>query len=174
MTAVKKVKLIALALTCGFSLGASALEPKPDRAQVQNMYATLLLPDGSYLSTDINFDCGSKFEKTGIIVTTEDGAKFLAQAYTQLYGIKAGKKVMELWNTKAHPEDPRKPTMLLINNFKNNNWPSDEPQFKSDKKFNNSASSVIQSVNENVTSGEEDAPVIMQLCGSRIHDNYVN
>ncbi|AXQ97997.1 hypothetical protein D0N37_09685 [Pseudoalteromonas piscicida] len=174
MATLKKLKFIVFSISCSLSLSATALEPLPDRAQVQNIYATLLLPDGSHLNTDISFDCGSKFEKTGIIITTEEGAKFLAQAYTQLYGVDAGKKVMQLWKTKAHPEDPRKPTMLLINNFNNNDWPSNEVHLKSDKKVNLDDEVVIQSANKEVTNSNKlKAPEIIQLCGTRVHNNYV-
>jgi hypothetical protein len=151
---------------------AIALEPKEDRAQIQNLFATLLLPDGSYLNTDINFDCGSKFKDTGIIITTDAGARFLSDAYRALYGDKAAEAVLSAWNTKANPEDPRKPTMLLINSFaQDNTTQSNINNSKVNKELPLSSSRVnIKSLD----SAEEPkfVPPIMQLCGARVHENY--
>ncbi|NOU50251.1 hypothetical protein HG263_06800 [Pseudoalteromonas sp. JBTF-M23] len=166
---LKMIKLTALSI--GLMTHATfALEPKEDRAQIQNLYATLLLPDGSYLNADINFDCGSKFKDTGIIITTDSGANFLAKAYRSLYGDKAAEAVLNAWNTKANPNDPRKPTMLLINNFG-----TDSTYSTSNKNINKKLS--VNSGYVNISDLErtkeiESAPPIMKLCGARVHENF--
>lgn len=168
---LKTLKLTSILLGV-MSYSPLALEPKEDRAQVQSLYATLLLPDGSNLNTDINFDCGSRFKNTGIIITTDEGAQFLANAYKALYGEKASNAVLKAWNTKANPDDPRKPTMLLINSFPaNDNNLSNKGNAKFNKKLQGKGDSVsIRETDRTLEAGF--APPIIQLCGARVHENY--
>ncbi|WP_419147540.1 hypothetical protein [Pseudoalteromonas 'SMAR'] len=168
------LKLSAITALLGLTLNAAqALEPKPDRAQVQNLYTTLLLPDGSYLNADISFDCGSKFVNTGIIITTDEGAQFMAKAYRALYGVKAGQSVLKAWNTKANPSDPRKPTMLLINTFPASQEKADSQHVRNSNKINKRLQESVQSVNiDRIEGNAELAPELIQLCGARVHENY--
>ncbi|MEC4091871.1 hypothetical protein [Pseudoalteromonas rubra] len=166
-----KRTLLAILITGLVTADSAALEPKPDRAQVQNIYATLLLPDGSYLNTDINFDCGSQFKDTGLIVTTEQGAKFLARAYQALYGDEAAKAVIDAWTKKANLADPRKPTMLLVNKFNDSKWPEIGLHERFNNKLNRIALSDVQSVNSLEQEKENvRAPIVLQLCGARVHE----
>ncbi|MBB1419695.1 hypothetical protein H5187_20855 [Pseudoalteromonas sp. SG44-1] len=157
MKTLLKTVLITAALAV--SCSATALEPLQDRAQVKHINSTLLMPDGSDMNVDMSFDCGSEFKSTGIIVTTEQGAKFLANAYSKLYGSVAGEKVKQAWLTKANPDDPRKPTMLLINDFGSLDWTVNSTKVTELKHF-----SSTQSVNESYT-----GPNVLQLCGTRSH-----
>ncbi|MEM5552391.1 hypothetical protein WNY63_16825 [Pseudoalteromonas neustonica] len=157
MKTFSKIVLIGAALAV--SLSVAALEPKQDRAQVKHINSTLLMPDGSDMSVDMSLDCGSQFKNTGIIVTTEQGAKFLANAYSKLYGFTAGEKVKQAWQTKANPDDPRKPTMLLINDFGSLDWPNNSTKVVELKDF--SSNYATRSINT--------SPNVLQLCGTRSH-----
>lgn len=152
-------KTVLITALLAVSLSAAALEPMQDRAQVKHINSTLLMPDGSDMSVDMSLDCGSQFKNTGIIVTTEQGAKFLANAYSKLYGSAAGEKVKQAWQTKANPDDPRKPTMLLINDFGSLDWPDNSTKVIESKDF--SSNYATRSINT--------GPNVLQLCGTRSH-----
>lgn len=160
-----KTKLLALTLGLTFISNIStALEPISDRAQVKHITSTLLMPNGGEMVVDMSLDCGSSYENTGIIVTTEAGAKFLANAYSSLYGLEAGQKIKKAWQTKANEDDPRKPTMLLINSFGSLSWPG-ETQFKSTARNLSIETSTF-------VSEQTLGPDVLQLCGTRAHDPY--
>lgn len=156
MKTLYKSFLISAALAVSFS--ATALEPMKERAQVKHINSTLLMPDGSDMNVDMSLDCGSKFNNTGIIITTEQGAKFLANAYSKLYSFAAGEKVRQAWQMKANPDDPRKPTMLLINEFGALEWPDNSSKLIKSK---NSSNYSARSINI--------GPKVLQLCGTRSH-----
>jgi hypothetical protein len=153
------LKTFAIVALMALTLPTSALEPLSDRAQVKHINSTLLMPDGSDMTVDMSFDCGSDFSETGLIVTTEQGAKFLAHAYSELYGKAAGEKVKQAWLTKANPDDPRKPTMLLINAFGALEWPNESTKVVE-----------LQEFSSNKTVSANTGPAILQLCGTRSHN----
>lgn len=153
-------KTLSITALLAVSLSTAALEPMQDRAQVKHINSTLLMPDGSDMNVDMSLDCGSQFKNTGIIVTTEQGAKFLANAYSKLYGSAAGEKVKQAWQTKANADDPRKPTMLLINSFGSLDWPYNSTKVVELKSFSNNFAA------RSISTG----PNILQLCGTRSHN----
>ncbi|MET1254845.1 hypothetical protein [Aliikangiella maris] len=115
MTSKNTFLLLFLSINAFFSTLAIALEPlKENRARISSMQATLLLPDYSTLNVNMSFDCGSRYENTGMIVSSLAGAQLLAAAYTHLWGDEAGEMVMQLWQNKADKDDPRLPTFLII------------------------------------------------------------
>lgn len=77
-----------------------AVTPEPDRAKVESMEATLVLPDYSKVVVNMDFDCGSDFNSTAMIITSDHGAKMLAELYSYRYGRAAGKRVLQQWNSK--------------------------------------------------------------------------
>ncbi|MBQ4879651.1 hypothetical protein J8M21_20750 [Pseudoalteromonas luteoviolacea] len=173
-----KKALCILALLSYVGSANATLQTEPDRAKVKNIYATLLLPDGEYLNVDISFDCSSKFKDTGVIITSEDGAKFVANAYSSLYGPEFGEAVKRAWLSKANPSDPRKPTMLLLNSFGKIEWPSNREVNVGSKKvnfeFENRVHSQLSNRVEQVNNQDSPPlpPVILQVCGTRGHDSF--
>jgi hypothetical protein len=105
---MKNGLFLALTLLCSTSVIAE------NRAKVEHMTVNLRLPDNSNLTVDMNFDCGSYYDKTAMIVTSRQGAEILATAYEALYGTAAGKAVMDKWNKKTKAEDPRLPTFIVV------------------------------------------------------------
>ncbi|AZZ98267.1 hypothetical protein [Pseudoalteromonas sp. R3] len=167
-----KIRIAPLALLLGMlSSSAVALEPLPDRAQVQRMNADLLLPDGSTLNVDVSFDCGSDYKNTAVMVMSNSGAQLIAAAYTHLYGESAGQSVMEAWENKQNASDPRKPTYLFILAPREQNF---DWQKRQQNKFNKMVSRV--SINEtSVVNFEMDSvssfpPVVLAGCGVRNHN----
>ncbi|ALU41927.1 hypothetical protein [Pseudoalteromonas rubra] len=167
-----KIRIAPLALLIGIlSSSAVALEPLPDRAQVQRMNADLLLPDGSTLNVDVSFDCGSDYKNTAVMVMSNSGAQLIAAAYTHLYGESAGQSVMEAWQNKQNESDPRKPTYLFILAPREQNF---DWQKRQQNKFNKMLSRV--SISEtSVDNFEMDSasplpPVVLAGCGVRNHN----
>lgn len=143
-----------LLLLCSFiSISCYASAPVKDRAVVERMEATIRLPDQSSMVVDMDFDCGSDFASTAMIITSDHGAKMLAELYSHRYGPAAGKKVMKTWNSKKKPSDPRKPTFLIVRET--------PPQPTSLTKTTEAAE--MQSV--------EYAESIIGFCGTREHPN---
>ncbi|MCC9662875.1 MULTISPECIES: hypothetical protein [Pseudoalteromonas] len=166
---LKSIVLSALTLAAfTFTSATQALEPLPDRARVSSMQAQLLLPDSSSLSVDMNFDCGSAFESTGMIITNERGAQLLAAAYTHMYGQEAGEFVMQQWYTKKHPDDPRKPTFLIVKPNQNINW---EKPATAKTSLLQARTLDAQSVSSDDATPDYQATV-ESFCGTRNHVQY--
>ncbi|MCG7545566.1 hypothetical protein MHM93_15395 [Pseudoalteromonas sp. MM17-2] len=91
-----------------------------------------------------------------MIVTSESGAKLLAEAYRAKWGEAAAKSILDSWYNKSHPDDPRKPSFLVVK------VPS-ETQTQS--KFKKQVRSVMSSSNESMS----DMPVVEATCGTRSH-----
>lgn len=106
--------ILAGVLLGSLALQAVAVTPESDRAKVESMEATLVLPDYSKIVVNMDFDCGSDFSSTAMIITSDHGANMLSELYTYRYGKAAGKKVLQEWNSKKTPDDPRKPTFLIV------------------------------------------------------------
>ncbi len=90
----------------------------PDRARVIGLHADLLLPQGGILKVEMNTDCGSTYENLGALAMSEQGAKIIAAGLGVLYGEKMKQNTLRLWSRKAKPEDPRKPTFLVVRGVK--------------------------------------------------------
>jgi len=160
----KKNCLIGLASLALIS-SASALEPLKERARLHDLNGYLLLPDSSYLSIDMSFDCGSQWANTALIVTSEAGAELLAASYTHLWGAAAGKMVMHTWNNKANPDDPRLPTFLIVT-------PPAGTNFKWQKSVAIGSKSKFSQSTINNDDIESHMPVVTASCGTRVHSNY--
>lgn len=105
---MKNGLLLALTLFCSTTVMAE------NRAKIEHMTVNIKLPDNSNLTVDMNFDCGSYYDKTAMIITSRQGAEILATAYEALYGPAAGKAIMAKWNNKSKSTDPRLPTFILV------------------------------------------------------------
>lgn len=152
---------------CATLAHATTLEPLPERARVASMYTQLLLPDSSTLNVDMSFDCGAAFESTGLIVTSDAGAKLLAAAYTHLYGAEAGKYVLDKWYTKANPEDPRLPSFLIVKSQE-----SQESQARVSKKGLSLSSSYSVSGQNALIKQQDYKTAVESHCGTRDHVYY--
>ena len=158
----KTRKLVATTLI--FVAGTvSALEPlKENRARLSDMHGTILLPDYSYVDFDMSFDCGSKWENTGMIITSKAGAQLLAASYTHMWGIKAGEMVMKTWQNKVDSEDPRLPTFLVVTppEGANFDWKTSIKVRSRAKRFKGKSSTSMMLM-----------PMIKGTCGTRSHDD---
>lgn len=163
----KKTLLAVVCIASSLS-SVHAIEPLTDRAVVQRMNAELLLPNNSTINVDVNFDCGSDYNNTALIVMNDAGAKLIAAAYTSLYGIEYGKKIIAAWENKKTPDDPRKPTYLFIiaSRDKVINWDG-----SMDQTFNNlkpraniSTSYELQGVTPSL---DDFVPQVIAGCGVR-------
>ncbi|MEC8325892.1 MAG: hypothetical protein VX100_07330 [Pseudomonadota bacterium] len=167
------LKKIFVSVAVFASINASSLEPLPDRAIVQHMNANLLLPDNSILNVDMSFDCGSDYHQTGLIVSSRSGAELLAAAYTQLWGTSYGQSVIDAWENKARPNDPRKPTFLLVKTADNvsYNWSDNSNKVVKDDSLSRYEERTVRTI-----SFKEDTspPVLFQTCGTRNHDPLNN
>ena len=163
MTSVRNTLVVIIATVVSFTV--SALEPLTDRARLASMQGQLLLPDGSYLPVDMSFDCGSQWENTAMIITSDLGAQLLAAAYTQLYGNEAGRNVIRQWNNKTKSTDPRKPSFLIITP------PAIDQEKQSWKSITelDTLSSETRSLNKRKSLSLRMPPVVTASCGTRVH-----
>ncbi len=90
-------------------------EKQVNRAKVESVSARLRLPDGKMLHMGME-PCveGSRFKGLSIIGTSDFGIKIISAGLSALYGYEWGEKATKAWLTKAHEDDPRLPTMLVI------------------------------------------------------------
>lgn len=109
-----KVGLLKVAVALAGSLLFSSVVLAENRAEITHLTAILKLPDQSALTVDMSLDCGSRYERTALVVTSRQGAEILSTAWTALYGPEAGAAVMKQWETKTNPDDPRLPTFMIV------------------------------------------------------------
>lgn len=157
-----KVALFAFAVSA-FSFNALALEPlNENRARISSLHGTLLLPDYSNLDFDMSFDCGSRWEDTAMIITSEAGAQLLAASYTHLWGEEAGKLVMQTWNNKVNEDDPRLPTFMVVTPPESGlNFTQSMSDKKSSRRSKRSLNNVIPPAY---------MPMLTGTCGTRSHN----
>jgi hypothetical protein len=157
---MKNGLFLALTLLCSASVMAE------NRAKVEHMTVNLKLPDNSNLTVDMNFDCGSYYNKTAMIVTSRQGAEILATAYEALYGPAAGKAVMDKWNKKAKAEDPRLPTFIVVK-------PPEGKSYLLNTANKKSAPLLMKSDNQEQPKAQSfNAAEISPSCGGVDHPNY--
>jgi hypothetical protein len=163
-----KKTLLAFVTIAGSFSSVHAIEPLKDRAVVQRMNAELLLPDNSTINVDVNFDCGSDYKDTALIVMNDAGAKIIAAAYTNLYGIEYGNKIIDAWENKKAPDDPRKPTYLFIIAPRNQaiNWNGSAKRSFNKKKPRDNMS-FVNGIQNEVPPLNEFIPQIIAGCGVR-------
>jgi hypothetical protein len=85
-----------------------------DRAVVAKLRADLILPNNKVMTVDIDFDTDSGFHDNTMMVMDDFGVDILVAGFTAKYGPQHGDKIRQAWNQKQQPEDPRKPTYLLV------------------------------------------------------------
>jgi hypothetical protein len=97
------------------------LKAKTDRAVVAKIQAELVLPDDKILTVDISFDSNSGYNESTMMIWDDLGVEIAAAGFSKLYGEEFAKKIREAWQTKQHPDAPRKPTYLLVKKPKDKN-----------------------------------------------------
>jgi len=90
------------------------LKAHTDRAVVAKFRADLVLPSNKILTVDINFDNTSGYHNNTMMIMDDFGVEMLVAAFTVKYGQEFADKVQQAWNEKQDPEDPRKPTYMLV------------------------------------------------------------
>jgi hypothetical protein len=155
-------KLIKISALVALTFNVQAMETLADRAQIHSMNAELLLPDGGLLPIDVSFDCGSVYNNTAMIITSQAGAELLAVAYQAKWGPAAGKKVMDSWHTKVNQDDPRKPTFIFV---------TSPAQNTDDQGTNHGKQQTIDFAlsNESGTTTTAAMPELLARCGTADH-----
>ncbi len=90
------------------------LKAHEDRAVVAKLRADLVLPTNKILTVDIDFDSTSGYHDNTMMVMDDFGVEMLVTAFAVKYGQQFADKIQKTWNEKQHPDDPRKPTYLLV------------------------------------------------------------
>ena len=90
------------------------LKARKDRAIVAKLRADLVLPNDKILTVDIDFDNTSGYHNNTMLVMDDFGVEMLVTAFAVKYGQPFADKISKAWAEKKHPDDPRKPTYLLV------------------------------------------------------------
>ena len=90
------------------------LKAHSDRAVVAKLRADLVLPSNKILTVDIDFDTTSGYHDNTMMVMDDFGVEMLVTAFAVKYGQQFADKISNAWAEKKHPDDPRKPTCLLV------------------------------------------------------------
>jgi len=90
------------------------LKAHEDRAVIANLRADLVLPSNKILTVDIDFDTTSGYHGNTMMVMDDFGVEMLTTAFAVKYGQQFADKITQAWAQKQHPDDPRKPTYLLV------------------------------------------------------------
>jgi hypothetical protein len=90
------------------------LKAHEDRAVIANLRADLVLPTNKILTVDIDFDTTSGYHGNTMMVMDDFGVEMLTTAFAVKYGQQFADKITQAWAQKQHPDDPRKPTYLLV------------------------------------------------------------
>ena len=90
------------------------LKAHEDRAVVAKLRADLVLPNNKILTVDINFDSISGYHGNTMMIMDDFGVEMLVAGFTVKYGQEFADKIQKAWNEKQEPNDPRKPTYMLV------------------------------------------------------------
>lgn len=90
------------------------LKSHEDRAVVANLRADLVLPTNKILTVDIDFDTTSGYHGNTMMIMDDFGVEMLTTAFAVKYGQEYADKINQAWAQKKHPNDPRKPTYMLV------------------------------------------------------------
>jgi len=90
------------------------LTAHPDRAVVAKLKADLVLPTNKILTVDIDFDTPSGYHNNTMMIMDDFGVEMLVTAYAVKYGQEFADKINQAWANKRTPNDPRKPTYILV------------------------------------------------------------
>jgi len=97
------------------------LTAHPDRAVVAKLKADLVLPTNKILTVDIDFDTASGYHNNTMMIMDDFGVEMLVTAYAVKYGQEFADKISQAWANKRNPDDPRKPTYILVQKPINDN-----------------------------------------------------
>ena len=119
MTATKKEELIVhddikIVYDMTEKPNKTHLKAHKDRAVIANIRADLVLPENNILTVDIDFDTTSGYHNNAMMVMDDFGVEIIATAFESKYSKEAADKVRKAWAEKQQPDDPRKPTYLLV------------------------------------------------------------
>ena len=118
MSALKAEKHITKDINLVYDLtekpNRTNLQAHKDRAVIAKLRADLVLPTNKILTVDIDFDTTSGYHNNAIMVMDDFGAEMIATAFEVKYGKEHADKVRAAWAEKQKPNDPRKPTYLLV------------------------------------------------------------
>jgi len=92
----------------------TSLKAHKDRAVIAKLRADLVLPTNKILTVDIDFDTTSGYHGNTMMVMDDFGVEMLTTAFAVKYGQQFADKITQAWAQKQHPDDPRKPTYLLV------------------------------------------------------------
>ncbi|WDE10490.1 hypothetical protein [Thalassomonas haliotis] len=92
----------------------TSLKPKDDRAVIAKMRLDLVLPENDILTVDVDFDTTSGYHGNAMILTDDFGVEMVATAFEVKYGQKEADKLRHAWANKQQPNDPRKPSYILV------------------------------------------------------------
>ncbi|WP_226960704.1 hypothetical protein [Thalassotalea sp. LPB0316] len=90
------------------------LKSAPDRAVVAKLRADLILPNNKILTVDIDFDTTSGYHDNTMMIMDDFGVEMLTTAFATKYGQKYADSITKAWQEKQEPNDPRKPTYILV------------------------------------------------------------
>lgn len=90
------------------------LKAHKDRAVVAKFRADLVLPSNKILTVDISFDSSSSYHNNTMLIMDDFGVEMLVAGFTAKYGQEYADKIQQAWNEKQDPNDPRKPTYMLV------------------------------------------------------------
>ena len=92
----------------------TSLKAHEDRAVIANLRADLVLPTNKILTVDIDFDTASGYHGNTMMIMDDFGVEMLTTAFAVKYGQQFADKITQAWTKKVHPDDPRKPTYILV------------------------------------------------------------
>jgi len=92
----------------------TSLKAHKDRAVIANLRADLVLPTNKILTVDIDFDTTSGYHGNTMMVMDDFGVEMLTTAFAVKYGQQFADEITQAWAQKQHPDDPRKPTYILV------------------------------------------------------------
>ncbi|GLX81192.1 hypothetical protein [Thalassotalea eurytherma] len=90
------------------------LQAQPDRAVVAKLRADLVLPNDKILTVDIDFDTTSGYHDNTMMIMDDFGVEMLTAAFAVKYGESYAQSIQKAWQEKQDPNDPRKPTYMLV------------------------------------------------------------
>ncbi|WP_246128640.1 hypothetical protein [Pleionea sediminis] len=152
---MKYLNSILLFLFVNFATNSVA----EDRAEVADMSANLLLPDGSYLQVEVFTECALGGTNVGALLFSDEQVDDYAAGLTAKYGSQYGDLLRQTWATKRNPEDPRLPTYIVV--------------FKSQSEANdNNTQKALSGVSRSQEAGSttrEAVPTFIGNCGGSVH-----
>lgn len=92
----------------------TSLKAHKERAVIASLRADLVLPTNKILTVDIDFDTTSGYHSNTMMIMDDFGVEMLTTAFAVKYGQQFADKITQAWAQKQHPDDPRKPTYILV------------------------------------------------------------